>query len=101
MEFRDFFAVKDLPEGEEDPGGWGVTVEPSKRLQKLHPTKAITALRGYVDELNALIAHFHQIHGAEDLEKPANMAKMRNAVFELEVSESYLAYLNERHKILH
>ena len=101
MKFSSMFHVSDLREGEEDHGGWGVRVEPTKRLLKLDSHAAITILQNCVDRLKDLLAHYHKIFTKEDLENPDNLAKVRKVAFELDVSESYLAYLKKQHRIVH
>lgn len=101
MEFRELFVVSDLAEGEEDSSGWGVSVKPSKRLQELHPHRAIAELQALTDDLKELLSQYHQTHLDEDLEKPENLAKERKAAFELDVSESYLAYLKKHYMTIH
>ncbi len=101
MKFDKFFSVSDLPEEDEDTGGWGVKVEPSKRLQKLHPHKAIAELQEYVDGVKELLAHYHQTFDEEDFDKPENLGKLKKAAFELDVSESYLAYLKKHYQTVH
>jgi len=101
MTFSKFFSVSDLHEGEEDLGGWGVKVEPSKHLKKLHPHKAIAELQAYVDGLKDLLAYYHQTFSDEKLDKPENLAKVRKATFELDVSESYLSYLRKHYITMH
>jgi hypothetical protein len=41
--------------------------------------------------------HCHQAFTEEYLRNPGNLATVRKAVFELDVSESYLAYLRKQH----
>jgi hypothetical protein len=101
MEFRELFVVSDLADGERDSSGWGVSVKPSKRLQELHPHRAIAELQAHVDGLKDFLAQYQNTHQDEDLEKPENLAKERKAAFELDVSESYLAYLKKHYTTIH
>jgi hypothetical protein len=101
MDFSELFTVSDLSEGEEDPSGWGVHVEPTKNLVKLDPSAAMAALQAHVDKLKQRIRHYHEAFDKQELENPQNVAMVRQAVFELDVSESYLDYLKKRHRTLH
>ena len=101
MKFKKFFRVSDLPEESDDPEGWGVRVEPSKYLQKLHPHKAIAELQIFVNELKDVLKQYHQTFTDQDLEKPEYFGKMRKVTFELDVSESYLGYLKKHYKTIH
>jgi hypothetical protein len=101
MNFSELFTVSDLSEGEEDPGGWGVHVEPSKRLLSLDPDTAIAELQAHVDKLKQLLRHYYETFEKEELEKPENLATVREAVFEFDVSESYLDYLKKQHTTIH
>jgi hypothetical protein len=101
MKFGEMFTVSELFGEEEDPGGWGVHVEPTKALLKLDPDKAITELQAHVDNLKQLLRHYHETFEKKDLEKSENVARVREAVFELDVSESYLDYLKKHHRTIH
>ena len=95
------FSVLDLSKGEEDPSGWGVHVEPTKRLLKLDPETAITELQAFVDNLKDLLGHYHQRFTKDDLTNPENLARVREVVFQLDVCESYLEYLKKQHTKIH
>jgi hypothetical protein len=101
MKFSRFFRVLDLPEGEDDVGGWGVKVEPSKHLQNMHPHEAIAELQVYVDGVKELLTYYQQVFTDEELEKPENLGKLKKAAFELDVSNSYLSYLKKHYQTVH
>lgn len=101
MKFKKFFTVTANPEGSDDPEGWGVRVIPSEYLQELPAHKAIAELQAYVDVLRDVLKQYRQTFTDEDLEKPENFAKMRKVAFELDVCESYLAFLEKNHKTIH
>jgi hypothetical protein len=99
--FNKLFVVTDLEEGEEDLGGWGVKVTPSKYLQKLHPHEAIAELQVFVDGIRGLLTTYHENLTQQQLENPENLGKVSKATFELDVSESYLAYLKKHYGTIH
>jgi len=101
MKFNSLFTVSDLRQGEADPGGWGVRVQPSKRLLNLNPDTAIVELQTCVDTLKGLLGHYHQVFTEEDLKNPEHLEEVRKAAFQLDVSESYLAHLRKQHKTIH
>lgn len=101
MDFSELFTVSDLSEGDEDPGGWGVHVEPTKRLLRLDPDTAMAELQAHVDKLKQLLRHYYETFDKEELDKTETHAKVREAVFELDVSESYLDYLKKQHVTIH
>ena len=101
MKFSKLFTVSNLSEDEEDMGGWGVKVEPTKRLRNLHPHKAIAELQQYVDGVKELIAYYHETFEEKDFERPESLAKMKKAAFELDVTESYLTYLRKHYQTIH
>ena len=95
------FSVSDLSKGEKDPGGWGVHVEPTKRLLKLDPEKAIDELQTFVDNLKDFLRSYNQKFTKEDFKKPDNLTRVREVVFQIDVCESYLDYLKKQHKTIH
>jgi hypothetical protein len=101
MHFSELFIVSDLAKGEEDSGGWGVHVEPTKRLLRLDPETAMAELQAHVNKVKQFLRHYYEICDQEGLEKAETVAEVRKAVFELDVSESYLEYLRKQHVTLH
>ena len=102
MEFKEFFTVvKPGSEGVEDSTGWQVAVKPTKFLEKLPPHKAIAELTEYTQDLKDTLTQYRQVLTDEDLEVPKNFGKIRKAVFELDVAQSYLDYLKEHYTTKH
>ena len=101
MEFKEFFTVVNGSEGVEDSTGWQVAVKPTKFLEKLPPHKAIADLTEYTQDLKDTLTQYRQVLTDEDLEVPKNFGKIRKAVFELDVAQSYLDYLKEHYTTKH
>ena len=73
--------------GEQDSEGQMVHVKPTEYLLALEPHDAIDELQANVQVIAQQLEECSQ----EDLKIPANIERVRDLVFELEIAQSYLA----------
>jgi len=97
MSFQVFFTLE-----EDSTEGLCISVRPTKYLDELHPHRAISELKTYIERLHDRLLRYDEDKSFKiALIESKNAKKIRGMLFKLETCQEYLCYFLEHYTTIH